>query len=220
MSSLPTLPMGNSDELRLGEWVLAIGSPFNLRSTVTAGIVSAKGRSLPDKSASFKIESFIQTDAAVNPGNSGGALVNTKGELVGINTAIASNTGSYTGYSFAVPISIAQKVVEDIKQFGTVNRAMLGITMTELVQELAAMAKMESGAEGVFIAEVMEKSAAYDAGLKAGDVIVSISGSKVKNPSEVQAVISKYSPGDTIEISIVRDGEPLKIIVVLKGMDF
>ena len=217
---LPTLPMGNSDELRLGEWVLAIGSPFNLRSTVTAGIVSAKGRSLPDKSASFKIESFIQTDAAVNPGNSGGALVNTKGELVGINTAIASNTGSYTGYSFAVPISIAQKVVEDIKQFGTVNRAMLGITMTELVQELAAMAKMESGAEGVFIAEVMEKSAAYDAGLKAGDVIVSISGSKVKNPSEVQAVISKYSPGDTIEISIVRDGEPLKIIVVLKGMDF
>ena len=217
---LPTLPMGNSDELRLGEWVLAIGSPFNLRSTVTAGIVSAKGRSLPDKSASFKIESFIQTDAAVNPGNSGGALVNTKGELVGINTAIASNTGSYTGYSFAVPISIAQKVVEDIKQFGTVNRAMLGITMTELVQELAAMAKMESGAEGVFIAEVMDKSAAYDAGLKAGDVIVSISGSKVKNPSEVQAVISKYSPGDTIEISIVRDGEPLKIIVVLKGMDF
>lgn len=217
---LPTLPMGNSDELRLGEWVLAIGSPFNLRSTVTAGIVSAKGRSLPDKSASFKIESFIQTDAAVNPGNSGGALVNTKGELVGINTAIASNTGSYTGYSFAVPISIAQKVVEDIKQFGTVNRAMLGITMTELVQELAAMAKMESGAEGVFIAEVMENSAAYDAGLKAGDVIVSISGSKVKNPSEVQAVISKYSPGDTIEISIVRDGEPLKIIVVLKGMDF
>jgi Do/DeqQ family serine protease len=219
-ADLPTLPMGNSDELRLGEWVLAIGSPFNLRSTVTAGIVSAKGRSLPDKSASFKIESFIQTDAAVNPGNSGGALVNTKGELVGINTAIASNTGSYTGYSFAVPISIAQKVVEDIKQFGTVNRAMLGITMTELVQELAAMAKMESGAEGVFIAEVMEKSAAYDAGLKAGDVIVSISGSKVKNPSEVQAVISKYSPGDTIEISIVRDGEPLKIIVVLKGMDF
>ncbi|MBO7305284.1 MAG: trypsin-like peptidase domain-containing protein [Bacteroidales bacterium] len=217
---LPTLPMGNSDELRLGEWVLAIGSPFNLRSTVTAGIVSAKGRSLPDKSASFKIESFIQTDAAVNPGNSGGALVNTKGELVGINTAIASNTGSYTGYSFAVPISIAQKVVEDIKQYGSVNRAMLGITMTELVQELAAMAKMESGAEGVFIAEVMEKSAAYDAGLKAGDVIVSISGSKVKNPSEVQAVISKYSPGDTIEISIVRDGEPLKIIVVLKGMDF
>ncbi len=217
---LPTVPLGDSDNLRLGEWVLAIGSPFNLRSTITAGIVSAKGRSLPDRSAAFKIESFIQTDAAVNPGNSGGALVNIKGELVGINTAIASNTGSYTGYSFAVPISIAQKVVEDLKQFGTVNRAMLGISMTELTQELAHMAKMESGAEGVFVAEVMKNSAAYLAEIRAGDVIVSINGVTVKTPSDVQAAISKYSPGESIQITIVRDGVERILTVVLKGTDF
>lgn len=217
---LPTIPLGNSDELRLGEWVLAIGSPFNLKSTITAGIVSAKGRSLPDRSAAFKIESFIQTDAAVNPGNSGGALVNTKGELIGINTAIASNTGSYTGYSFAVPISIAQKVVEDIKQFGTVKRAMLGISMTELTQELAESVRMPGGAEGVFIAQVAVNSAASEADLREGDVIVSISGAKVKNPSDVQAAISKYSPGDNVNITIVRDGVEQKIAVTLKGTDF
>ena len=140
---LPVIPFGDSDSLRLGEWVLAIGSPFNLRSTITAGIVSAKGRSLPDMRGEFKIESFIQTDAAVNPGNSGGALVNTKGELVGINTAIASNTGSYTGYSFAVPEAIVRKVVEDLKEYGSVRRALLGISMQELTQELASLAGMK-----------------------------------------------------------------------------
>ena len=136
-SGLPVIPMGDSDSLRLGEWVLAIGSPYNLRSTITAGIVSAKGRSLPDMSGEFKIESFIQTDAAVNPGNSGGALVNANGELVGVNTAIASNTGSYTGYSFAVPVTIVKKIVNDIMEYGSVRRAMLGVSMLELTGEVA-----------------------------------------------------------------------------------
>jgi S1-C subfamily serine protease len=146
----------------LGEWVLAIGSPFNLKSTITAGIVSAKGRSLPDMSGEFKIESFIQTDAAVNPGNSGGALVNIKGELVGINTAIASNTGSYTGYSFAVPTAIVQKVVADIKEYGSVQRAMLGISMQELTGELAKSAGIEGNFQGVYVAEVAYGGAGND----------------------------------------------------------
>jgi S1-C subfamily serine protease len=191
----------------LGEWVLAIGSPFNLRSTITAGIVSAKGRSLPDMSGEFKIESFIQTDAAVNPGNSGGALVNTKGELVGINTAIASNTGSYTGYSFAVPVSIVKKVVDDIKEFGTVQRAMLGISMTELTQELAALAGMKGDFSGVYIAELNKGGAAYKAGIREGDVLVAINGKKMKNPSEVQAAVNSYKPGDKIELLVCRDGK-------------
>lgn len=205
--NLPVIPFGDSDSLRLGEWVLAIGSPFNLRSTITAGIVSAKGRSLPDMSGEFKIESFIQTDAAVNPGNSGGALVNTKGELVGINTAIASNTGSYTGYSFAVPVSIVKKVVDDIKEFGTVQRAMLGISMTELTQELAALAGMKGDFSGVYIAELNKGGAAYKAGIREGDVLVAINGKKMKNPSEVQAAVNSYKPGDKIELLVCRDGK-------------
>lgn len=204
---LPAIPFGDSDSLRLGEWVLAIGSPFNLRSTITAGIVSAKGRSLPDMSGEFKIESFIQTDAAVNPGNSGGALVNTKGELVGINTAIASNTGSYTGYSFAVPTSIVKKVVEDIKEHGSVQRAMLGISMTELTQELASLAGMKGDFSGVYVAELNRTGAAYKAGVREGDVLVAINGKKMKSPSEVQAAVNSYKPGDKVELMIFRDGK-------------
>lgn len=214
---LSAIPFGDSDSLRLGEWVLAIGSPFNLRSTITAGIVSAKGRSLPDMSGEFKIESFIQTDAAVNPGNSGGALVNTKGELVGINTAIASNTGSYTGYSFAVPTSIVKKVVEDIKEYGKVQRAVLGISMTELTQELASLAGMKGDFSGVYIAELNRNGAAYKAGVREGDVLVAIAGKKMKNPSQVQACVNGYKPGDEMEILVYRDGKEFPMHVKLMG---
>ncbi len=214
---LPVIPFGDSDSLRLGEWVLAIGSPFNLRSTITAGIVSAKGRSLPDMRGEFKIESFIQTDAAVNPGNSGGALVNTKGELVGINTAIASNTGSYTGYSFAVPVSIVKKVVDDIKEFGSVQRAVLGISMVELTQELASLAGMKGDFSGVYIAEINKSGAAYKAGVREGDILVAINGRKMKSPSEVQAAINGYKPGDVVELLVYRDGKEMPISATLLG---
>ena len=215
--NLPVIPFGDSDSLRLGEWVLAIGSPFNLRSTITTGIVSAKGRSLPDMSGEFKIESFIQTDAAVNPGNSGGALVNTRGELVGINTAIASNTGSYTGYSFAVPVSIVKKVVEDIKEYGKVQRAMLGISMTELTQELASLAGIKGDFSGVYIAELVRSGAAWKAGIREGDVLVAIDGRKMKSPSEVQAAVNAHKPGDVVSVLIVRDGKEDEIEVQLQG---
>lgn len=215
--NLPVIQFGDSDSLRLGEWVLAIGSPFNLRSTITAGIVSAKGRSLPDMSGEFKVESFIQTDAAVNPGNSGGALVNTKGELVGINTAIASNTGSYTGYSFAVPVSIVKKVVEDIKEYGKVQRALLGISMTELTQELASLAGMKGDFSGVYVAELNRNGAAYKAGMREGDVLVAINGKRMKNPSEVQATVNSFKPGDAVAIAFVRDGKEMEKEVVLQG---
>ena len=214
---LPAIPFGDSDALRLGEWVLAIGSPFNLRSTITAGIVSAKGRSLPDMSGEFKIESFIQTDAAVNPGNSGGALVNVKGELVGINTAIASNTGSYTGYSFAVPVAIVKKVIDDIKEHGSVQRAILGISMVELTQELASLAQMEGNFSGVYVAELNRSGAAYKAGVREGDILVAIDGKKMKNPSEVQAAINTHRPGDVVELLVFRDGKEISMSATLQG---
>ncbi len=214
---LPAIPFGDSDALRLGEWVLAIGSPFNLRSTITAGIVSAKGRSLPDMSGEFKIESFIQTDAAVNPGNSGGALVNVKGELVGINTAIASNTGSYTGYSFAVPVAIVKKIVEDIKEHGSVQRAILGISMTELTQELASLAGMKGNFSGVYVAELTRSGAAYIAGVREGDILVAIDGVKMKNPSDVQAAINSHRPGDVVQLLVYRDGKEMDMSATLQG---
>ena len=185
-TDLPTIPLGDSDALRLGEWVLAIGSPLGvqLRSTITAGIVSAKGRSMPDYSGEFKIESFIQTDAAVNPGNSGGALVNKKGELVGINTAIVSQTGSYTGYSFAVPVNIVKRVAEDLIDFGSVKRAVLGISMGTVDKKFADEMKL-SAVAGVYINEVMKGSAAEKAGLQKNDVIVAIDGQKITDASSV-----------------------------------
>ncbi len=215
--NLPVVPMGSSDRLRLGEWVLAIGSPFNLKSTITAGIVSAKGRSLPDMSGDFKIESFIQTDAAVNPGNSGGALVNVKGELVGINTAIASNTGSYAGYSFAVPTAIVQKVVSDIKEFGSVQRAMLGISMQELTDELAKKAGVEGDFSGVYVAAVERGSAAELAGMSEGDILLAIDSVVVKSPSDVQEKINGYRPDDSITATVLRNGDVKKLEVVLQG---
>lgn len=218
-SDLPVIPIGSSEKLRLGEWVLAIGSPFNLKSTITAGIVSAKGRTLPDMSGDFKIESFIQTDAAVNPGNSGGALVNIKGELVGINTAIASNTGSYTGYSFAVPTAIVQKVVADIKEYGSVQRAMLGISMQELTESLAKSAGIEGNFQGVYVAEVAYGGAASLAGIQRGDIIMAIDTTVVKSPSDIQEKINSFRPGDNVTLSVYRYGDLKKLEVTLQGRD-
>ena len=216
--NLPTLPLGNSDKLRLGEWVLAIGSPLGvqLRSTITAGIVSAKGRSMPDSSGEFKIESFIQTDAAVNPGNSGGALVNKKGELVGINTAIVSQTGSYSGYSFAVPVNIVKRVAADLIDYGSVKRAMLGITMGTVDKKIAEQMKLSS-VSGVYIYEVSKGSAADKAGLRKDDVIIAIDGQKITDASSVQAKVSAYRPGESAVITYVRGGKTSRVTVVFQS---
>ncbi|MBQ1842862.1 MAG: Do family serine endopeptidase [Bacteroidales bacterium] len=218
-TDLPVIEMGDSDALRLGEWVLAIGSPlsYNLRSTITAGIVSAKGRSMPSNSGEFKIESFIQTDAAVNPGNSGGALVNKKGQLVGINTAIISQTGSYSGYSFAVPVNIVKKVVEDLIDFGSVKRAILGITMQTVDDKIAKELKLSS-LSGVYINEVSKSGAAEKAGLQKGDVIIAIDGEKVKDAPSVQAKVNNYHPGDKASITYIRDGKEKVTEVEFQGV--
>ena len=217
-TGLPTIPMGNSDNLRLGEWVLAIGSPLGaqLRSTITAGIVSAKGRSMPDNSGEFKIESFIQTDAAVNPGNSGGALVNKKGELVGINTAIVSQTGAYSGYSFAVPVNIVKRVAQDLMDFGSVKRAVLGIRMGNVDKKFADEMKLSS-VSGVYINEVLKGTAADKAGLKENDVIVAIDGQKVTDGASVQAKVNGYHPGDKATITYIRDGKTQDVQVVFQA---
>ena len=217
-TGLPTIPFGDSDALRLGEWVIAIGSPlsYNLRSTITAGIVSAKGRSMPNTTGEFKIESFIQTDAAVNPGNSGGALVNKKGELVGINTAIISQTGSYSGYSFAVPSNIVSKIVSDLIDFGSVKRADLGITMQPIDDKIAKDLKLSSRS-GVYINEVSKGSAADAAGLKKGDVILSIGGTRITGTSSVQEKVNGYHPGDTADITVLRDGKQKTFQVTFLG---
>ena len=217
-TGLPTIPLGDSDKLRLGEWVLAIGSPLGvqLRSTITAGIVSAKGRSMPDYSGEFKIESFIQTDAAVNPGNSGGALVNKKGELVGINTAIVSQTGSYSGYSFAVPVNIVKRVVDDLIDFGSVKRAVLGISMGTVDKKIADEMKLSS-VSGVYINEVSKGSAADKAGLRKDDVIIAIDGQKITDASSVQAKVAGYHPGDSADIAYIRDGKTAHVTVVFQA---
>ena len=215
-NNLPYLTFGDSDSLRLGEWVIAIGNPYNLRSTITAGIVSAKARSMPSTGEEFKIESFIQTDAAVNPGNSGGALVNTRGQLVGINTAIASRTGSYTGYSFAVPSSIAKKVVEDLIDFGTVQRALLGVSMQDIDGDLAKE-KGLSGTLGVYIAEVVRGGAAEIAGVREGDVLTAINGVNVNSGPAVQEQISKFRPKDRVNLRLIRAGKQIELLVVLKS---
>lgn len=214
---LPTVPMGDSDRLRLGEWVIAIGSPYDLRSTITAGIVSAKGRSMPNYSGEFKIESFIQTDAAVNPGNSGGALVNKSGELVGINTAIISQTGSYTGYSFAVPVNIVRRIVSDLIDFGSVKRAVLGITMQNIDEKKASELKLSS-VNGVYINEVATGSAADQAGVKKGDVLVRIDSTAVRDAASVQEKVNSYHPGDSAKLTVIRDGKEKVLDVVFKSV--
>ena len=213
---LPVIAFGNSDSLKVGEWVLAVGNPFNLTSTVTAGIVSAKARNINIINSQMKIESFIQTDAAVNPGNSGGALVNTHGELVGINTAIASQTGSYAGYAFAIPVSIVQKVVADLKKYSVVQRAVLGIEIKDITNELAKDKKLNT-LEGAYVGKVGDESAAKKAGVKEGDIINNVNGVAVKSVSELQEQIGRYRPGDKITINIIRDNKEQKLNVELKN---
>jgi serine protease Do len=216
-TDLPFLPFGNSDNLKVGQWVLAIGNPFNLTSTVTAGIVSAKARNIQIIQDSYAIESFIQTDAAVNPGNSGGALVNLKGELVGINTAIASRTGSYSGYSFAIPSTIAKKIVTDLIEFGDVQRAILGVSTKELDDKIA----QENGIKemkGVFVDGVYEGSAAEQAGITRGDAILEINGVAVNSPSQLQEQISKYRPNQQIDIIINRSNNKKHFTATLRNM--
>jgi Do/DeqQ family serine protease len=215
--NLVHLKFGNSEALKLGEWVLAVGNPFNLTSTVTAGIVSAKSRNIGINRVDMGIESFIQTDAAVNPGNSGGALVNMNGELVGINTAIASRTGSYAGYSFAVPASIVRKVVEDLREHGQVQRALLGVNIGDVNAEVAKKYNLDK-IEGVFIAKVNENSAAEEAGIKDEDVILSIDGVNVNSTGQLQEQVSKYRPGDKVKVLIKRDNKPKQITVTLRNM--
>jgi len=204
-SDLQYLTFGDSDNVRIGEWVLAVGNPFNLTSTVTAGIVSAKARNLSILGEGTSVESFIQTDAAVNPGNSGGALVNTKGELVGINAAIASHTGSYEGYSFAIPSNIVRKVVDDLLLYGTTQRGYLGVQIAELTQELAQKEGLEN-IEGVYVAEVTEGGAAKIAGMRPGDVITAINGKKVNTFTQLKESIGQYRPGDKVDVEVNRGG--------------
>lgn len=217
---LPTIPFGSSDALRLGEWVLAIGSPFDLQSTITAGIVSAKARQLNVIPNEFSIESFIQTDAAVNPGNSGGALVNTRGELVGINTVIKSSTGSYIGYSFAVPESIVKKVVIDLKEYGIVQRAMLGISYRPVDQTFIDEQGEETGIKeigGAYVASVDPEGAASAAGIRKGDVIMSINGVKINDRATLSEQIGKHRPNDKVKISVKRGDDMKHFEVTLRN---
>ena len=203
---LPYLSFGNSDQVRIGEWVLAVGNPFNLTSTVTAGIVSAKARNLNIMDESSNIESFIQTDAALNQGNSGGALVNVQGELIGINTAIASGTGYYTGYSFAIPSNIARKVANDLKTYGVVQRAYLGVSIMDITPQKAEELDLKS-LEGVAVSLIDENGAARQSGLEEGDVILGINDIKTNSASELREVLMQHSPGETVNVKVLHKGE-------------
>jgi len=221
--NLPYMQFGNSDQLKVGEWVLAVGNPFNLTSTVTAGIVSAKGRDInilkgDPFSGSTAIESFIQTDAAVNPGNSGGALVNVSGELVGINSAIKSNTGSFAGYSFAIPVNIVKKVVEDLKEFGNVQRGFIGVNIRNLDEDFAKEQGIDD-LNGVFIIDVVKNGSADRAGIKQGDIIKKISDKSVNDVPELQEQLGQFRPGDNIIVTILRNKELIKIPVTLKNLE-
>lgn len=206
------LEFSNSDNIKVGEWVLAVGNPFNLNSTVTAGIVSAKARSINILNKGNGIESFIQTDAAINPGNSGGALVNTNGDLVGINTAIQSNTGSYTGYGFAIPSNMVQKVVSDLKNYGEVRRAFIGINIADINQDIAKELNL-NGVEGVLITNVLRDGAARKAGIERFDIITNINDVPVNSVSQLHEQVIQFNPGDKISCTIKRNGQ-LKIIEI------
>ena len=225
----PTIPVGNSDDLKVGEWVLAVGNPFNLSSTVTAGIVSAKARAIGTSAANGEaanIQSFIQTDAAINSGNSGGALVNARGELIGINAMLYSPTGAYSGYGFAIPTSIMTKVVSDLKQYGTVQRAILGIKggdfttdlqMDERVTEEMEKKMEELGVkEGILVGEVIEGGSSSGI-LKENDVIIKMDGKKLHKFSDLQEELSKHRPGDKVTLTIVRDKKEKEVSVTLKN---
>ncbi|MGG9960926.1 trypsin-like peptidase domain-containing protein [Ferruginibacter sp. SUN106] len=221
-TGLPFLLYGNSDDLKIGQWVLAIGYPLNLETTVTAGIVSAKARSLGlnrDKNGTG-VESFIQTDAAVNPGNSGGALINTDGKLVGINSAIASPTGSYAGYSYAIPVNITKKVVDDLIKFGTVQRGFLGVQFvpaSDLNEDEKKKAGIPLSAEGIYAQEVPTDGGAYAAGIRKGDIIKKIDGTEITSSAEMQGQISRFKPGDKVPVTYVRNGKENTTTVTLKN---
>ena len=217
---LPFVRYGDSDRLQIGEWVLAVGNPFDLTSTVTAGIVSAKGRNINilKTKDNLQVESFIQTDAAVNPGNSGGALVNLRGELVGINTAIATKTGVSEGYSFSVPVILAKKVMDDLLRYGAVQRGLLGV----IIVDIDAKKAQENGLDkvkGVWVERINENSAAQYAGIKADDVIISIDNQPVNSTAELQSIVATFRPGDRMNVNIERNGEPQKIWVTLRNTE-
>jgi len=214
---LPYIIFGNSDSVRVGEWVLAVGNPFNLNSTVTAGIVSAKARNINILGRKDAIESFIQTDAAVNRGNSGGALVNTKGELIGINAAIASNTGSYTGYSFAIPVNIVRKVSKDLLDYGMVQRAYLGVEIADMTGKLALEKNIQK-IPGVYITGIVKNGAAEDAGFKEGDIIQIFDGKNVTSTSELLEIVATKSPGDFVNTFYVSNGKVKEAKVKLKSI--
>lgn len=229
-SGFPIVKMGNSDNVRVGEWVLAVGYPFALNTTVTAGIVSAKGRQIgildqgiePNEDgtpqARTAIESFIQTDAAINRGNSGGALVNTKGELIGVNAAIASQSGSYEGYGFAIPINLAKKVLNDFKEFGEVRRGYIGINFTGLDAEQSKRLGVDE-INGLYVNEVLPGGGAAQSGLKEGDIITKVEGNQIHSPSDLQERIGRLGPGDKVQLSYLRDGKTMSTSVTLKGED-
>jgi Do/DeqQ family serine protease len=220
VGNLPTIPFGNSDKLRLGEWVLAVGNPFNLNSTVTAGIVSAMARDINIISGAdgSGIESFIQTDAVVNKGNSGGALLNQNGELVGINAAIASPTGYYAGYSFAIPINLVKKVYKDLKESGKVRRGYMGVMFNDINGEFADENNLH-GTEGVYVDKVLPNTAAEQAGIKAKDIVIAVENIPVSSASQLKETIATKNPGDKIKISLVRDNKPIELYVVLKEQE-
>jgi serine protease Do len=213
---LPQAVLGNSDQIAVGDWVLAVGNPFRLRSTITAGIISALGRDVQIINDQLRVESFIQTDAAINKGNSGGALVNARGELIGINTAIASQTGSYQGYGFAVPVNLAAKVATDLMEYGEVKRALLGVQISEVTYDRAQELGMEEVA-GAEIQSVLSDGAAAKAGLESGDVIRSVAGKQIREPNELQEQVALMHPGDTIDVSVWRSGSFVNKSVILKG---
>ncbi len=213
---LKAIELGNSDSLRIGEWVLAIGNPFNLESTVTAGIISAKGRNIDILEGQDRIESFIQTDAVVNPGNSGGALVNTNGELVGINTAIITRSGGYEGYSFAIPSNLVRKIIKDLSDFGVVQRGLLGV----FIEDISATTADDLGLDevaGVLITRISEDSGADNAGMQIGDVIIAINGYETKNASSLQEILGQLRPGNKVSLDYIRDGESRQVDIILKN---
>lgn len=208
-SNLPAVEFGSSDDVQVGEWVLAVGNPFNLESTVTAGIVSAKGRSIDIIEGSYSIESFIQTDAVVNVGNSGGALVNTRGELIGINTAILTESGGYEGYSFAIPANLVKKVIHDLQDYGEVRRAILGVMIQDIDNQSASRLGLDD-VSGVVITRINSGGSAEQAGLRAGDVIVSVNNRNTKTMAELQEQVGRYRPGDMVSVDYIRDGRKFR----------
>ena len=212
--SLQAITFANSDEIKLGEWVLAVGNPYNLTSTVTAGIISATSRPLSGNKMSF--ETFIQTDAAINPGNSGGALVNMYGDLIGINTAIQSPTGSYSGYSFAVPSNVAKKVIEDILQYGETQKAALNISIIELTPEAAEQLGVNQN-QGIYVAETIKGGAAYESGIENGDIITKINNKNTRSFAELKEVLNTSRPGDTVEVEVLRKNRKISLTVTLKN---